>query len=73
MTDPNYVEIRHIRCEQHFGRPILYGQLYSPIQDKMLFVGSLAQIIQFVVAKGFEITNAQEILKTVVLDNGFGA
>ena len=68
------VEIRYIRGEYQFGRAILFGQLYSPSEDKVIILhASLAQIIQFIGANKLILINAQEILKTVILENGFAS
>jgi hypothetical protein len=72
--DPSHVEIRYIQGEYQFGRAILYGQLHSLIEDKIIIQrASIAQILQFAKEKKLVITNAQDVLKTVVLDNGFAA
>jgi hypothetical protein len=68
-----HVEIRHIRGQHEFGRAIMYGQLYRPLDDKLILQGSLAQILQYVKTNKLEITNAQAVLTMVVLDSGFAS
>lgn len=65
------VEIRYVRGEHQFGRAIMFGQLFNG--DKKIMDGSLAQILAYAHTNKLEISNAQAILKTVVLDNGFAS
>jgi len=66
------VDIKFMRCEHQFGRAIMYGQLFQENNEKPIFVGSLAQIMQTVLDHNLELTNAQSILDTMVRINGFG-
>jgi len=72
-ADPSNVEIRHIRGEHQFGRAIMFGQLYSTLEEKVIMNGSLAQILQFVKNNKLNITNAQYVLTDVVLTSGFAS
>lgn len=73
-VEPSHVEIRYIQGEHQFGRAILFGQLHSLIEDKIIIQrASLAQILQFVVTNKLVITNAQNVLVDVVLKSGFAA
>jgi hypothetical protein len=67
------IEIRYIRGEHQFGRAIMFGQLYDVDKEKNIMDGSLAQIIAYATTNKMVIANAQAVLKTVVLDNGFAS
>lgn len=70
-------EIKFVRFNQQFGRLIATGQLHEG--DKVLFEGTIAQLLNFcdpAVNKGHEaytITNAQEILDLLVRKGGFAS
>lgn len=65
------IEIRYVRGEHKFGRAIMFGQLFN--HETKIMDGSLAQILQYVQTNKLVISNAQAILKMVVLDNGFAS
>lgn len=65
------IEIKHIRCEYHFGRPIMLGQLTNI--DDILLNGTLAQILQYAKSNNLKISNTQDILNIIVLESGFAS
>jgi hypothetical protein len=74
MSHQNEVQIRYLKGEYQFGRAILFGQLYSTFEDKVIIMhGSLAQLLLFVKEHKLVVTNAQDILTTVIIENGFAS
>jgi hypothetical protein len=67
------VEIKFLRGTNQFGRPVLFGQLHTSEDDRLIFDGSLVQILQLINAKEYELTNAKETLETIVLVHGFAS
>lgn len=65
-------EIKFVRFINKFNRNIAVGQLISP-EGAVLIDGSVAQILTFCQTEQYEITNAQEILDTLVRRGGFAA
>jgi hypothetical protein len=73
-NEPNQVLIRYMKGEYQFGRAILFAQLFSPIEDKVIIMhASLAQILMFVKEHKLVVTNAQDVLTTVIIENGFAS
>ncbi len=73
-AEPSHVEIKYIQGEYQYGRAMLFGQLHSVAEDKVIIQrGSLAQILQFVAAHKLIIVNAQDVLRIVIMENGFAS
>ena len=68
------VVIKYLRFESQFGRNIAHGQLWYDQEDgTVIMSGSLAQILQVVYEKELVLTNAHEILDTLVRVSGFAS
>jgi len=67
------VEIKFLRGANDYGRPMLFGQLYSLIEEKIILDGPISQLLQTVKAKNLDLVNSKEVLETMVLTYGFAS
>ena len=67
------VEIRYMRGANNFGRPMVYCQLYSLADERMLLDGPISQALQYITAKNLDLVNSKKILDELVISFGFAS
>lgn len=68
-----HVEIRYMRGTLQFGRHILFGQLYSLVDNMLILDSSLAMLLKYISEHDLVLVNSQELLTYVVITNGLGS